>query len=189
MNLSQTQILEIPPGAQYWRIQLLKRRRSSTGRNGLKVAPPGRTGRFSLAEVPCAYLADSPLTSLYESRFRRESRSCSLRALAAREMVAVETKHPLRLAALRGAEETYTFLHSASYELSQRLADDFRAAGLDGVLYGSAQHPGHACLCVFEPAFASLSCVAAAPLVHRESGALLEVVATAAERSGVPIVA
>ena len=146
-------ILEISAHQIWHRVQRATARRGSVRLKGYVLAPTGGlTGRFDLADEPTAYLADSPETALYESVFRREVRSCHWDRLLERTMVTFETRASVHLAELRGLEERYPVLQSLRYDVSQKFAQDCRQQNLQGILYASAQHPRHSCLCLFKSA-------------------------------------
>ena len=145
-------------------------------------------GRFDLPDEPTAYLADSPETALYESLFRREVRSCHWDRLNQRSLVSFDGRAGLRLADLRGLEERYPVLQSMRYETSQKFAQDCRQQELHGILYASAQHPYHSCVCLFKAGMERTKKVTAFALVEPGSGNLLKSVANAARGSQVPIV-
>ena len=191
MNLKELKppILELAQQQTLFRIQLTKARPSSVRLNGLLLAPPGLlTGRFCLPAGVTGYFADSPHTALYEAVFRREVPSCSLEMLRTRSLVTVHTTGSIRVADMRGLAEPYPFLQSKRMHLTQSLAAQMRASDIEGVLYESAQHSGHACLCFFDNGLAKAKRVAALPLVEPGTARLLHVVTEAARRSGVPLV-
>ncbi len=182
-------ILEIPAHQIWHRVQRATARRGSVRLKGYVLAPTGGlTGRFDLADEPTAYLADSPETALYESVFRREVRSCHWDRLLERTMVTFETRASLHLVDLRGLEERYPVLQSIRYEISQKFAQDCRDHDLDGILYASAQHPHHSCVCFFKSAIEQTKKLTAFALVDSGSGNLLKSAANAARGSQVPIV-
>lgn len=154
------------------------------------VLPPAGSlaGRFDLANEPTAYLADSAETALYESLFRREVRSCHWERLEQRSLVSFEGRMSLRLADLRGLEERYPVLQSMRYETSQKFAQDCRLQELHGILYASAQHPHHSCVCLFKAGMERTRKLNSSALVERASDALLKSVVNAARGSQVPIV-
>jgi hypothetical protein len=87
-------ILELAPGQTFHRVQLTRARKTSVRVNGLLLAPTGlQSGRFCLRAEATAYLADSELTALYESMFRRDVHSRSLRQ---RRCLGRSHPHPLR---------------------------------------------------------------------------------------------
>jgi len=182
-------ILEIPAHQVWHRVQRTNARRGSVRLIGY-VLPPigGLTGRFDVASEPTAYLADSPETALYESVFRREVRSCHWDRLVERTMVTFETRASLRLADLRGLEERYPVLQSMRFETSQKFAAHCLQQGLHGILYASAQHPQHSCVCLFKGGIERTKKLTALALVEPGSGNLLASVANAARGSQVPIV-
>jgi len=67
-----------------------------------------------------------------------------------RALVSFETVAPVRLVDLRGREERFPVLQSMRYETSQAFAQACRQQGLHGVIYASAQHPSHSCVCLFK---------------------------------------
>ncbi|MDO9198916.1 RES family NAD+ phosphorylase [Rhodoferax sp.] len=182
-------ILEIPAHQTWHRVQRAKAGRGSVRLKGYVLAPTGGlTGRFDLADEPMAYLADSPETALYESVFRREVRSCHWDRLLERSMMTIETRASLRLADLRGLEERYPVLQSMRYETSQKFAQDCRQQGLHGILYASAQHPHHSCVCLFKAGIEKTRKLITFALVEPGTGNLLRSAANAARGSQVPIV-
>jgi hypothetical protein len=182
-------ILEIPAHQIWHRVQRSSVRRSSVRLKGYVLAPTGGlTGRFDLADEPTAYLADSPETALYESVFRREVRNCHWDRLLERTMATFETRASLRLADLRGLEERYPVLQSMRYETCQKFAQDCRLQGLHGILYASAQHPHHSCVCLFKAGIEQTRKLTAFALVDPGTGNLLRSVANAARGSQVPMV-
>lgn len=143
-------ILEVPSHQVWHRVQRKSARKDSLRHKGYVLAPPGGlAGRFDLADEATAYLADSPETALYESLFRREVRSCHFSRIEQRVLLTFETQAPLRLVDLRGLEAHYPVLQSMRYEASQAFAAACRQQGLHGVLYASAQHSSHSCICLF----------------------------------------
>jgi hypothetical protein len=191
MNLNEINppIIELPINEIWHRVQLLKKRRVSVFRRGFILAPAGGlSGRFDLPDELTAYLADSELTALYESLFRRETRNCSLYRLKERGLVTFQSIKRLRLIDLRGSEEKYPVLQSLRYESTQAFALECRKSGVDGILFASAQHPYHGCLSLFETGIAGLKCLTIIPLVHSGSDRLHQYVVDAANRSQVQIV-
>ena len=144
-------------------------------------------GRFCLKGAPVAYLADSPETALYESLLRRETVSRSLSELRRKCLVEFVTKSTLRLADLRNMAEPYPVLQSLRVTQTQELAADCEAMGLDGILYGSAQHPQHSCIALFESGIIHLRKRSTQRLVKLGTKRLLSVAQTALWRSGVPL--
>lgn len=162
--------------------------RTSIRKNGYCLAPFGiPTARFDLPAESVAYLADTPQTALYETSFRREARSCSWDRLQKRSLVAFETRAGLKLVVLRGHEEQYPVLQSERYESTQAFALECRLAGFHGILYASAQHPSHACVCLFEAGMALTTRVATVPLIKPGTDQLHWAVVDAARGSEVPI--
>ncbi len=181
--------VELPKHTLWHRIQRAKPLRGSARIKGLILPPAGTlTGRFDLAKEVTAYLADSELSALYESLFRREARTCSLEAMRARSLVSFRATGTLRLVDLRRLEESFPVLQSLRYEATQAIATASRKRGAQGVLFSSAQHPTHECVCLFEAGIAQLKKVDSVPLVEPGTDRLHRTVITAAWRSQVPIV-
>lgn len=181
-------ILEVPAHQVWHRVQRISARKDSVRHKGYVLAPPGGlAGRFDLADEVAAYLADSPEKALYESLFRREVRSCHFSRIEQRALLSFETLAPLRLVDLRGLEAHYPVLQSMRYETSQAFAADCRQQGLHGVLYASAQHPTHSCVCLFMAGLHQTKKVIAVALVQAGSGLLHKAVILAARGSQVPI--
>lgn len=177
------------PAHQVWhRVQRKNARKDSVRHKGYVLAPPGGlAGRFDLPDEPTAYLADSPETALYESLFRREVRSCHFSRIEQRALLAFETLAPLRLADLRGLEARYPVLQSMRYDTSQAYAHACRQQDLHGVLYASAQHPSHSCVCLFLAGMNHTRKRDAAALVQSGTGLLHKAVVATARGSQVPI--
>jgi RES domain len=181
-------ILEVPARQVWHRVQRKTARKDSVRHKGYVLAPPGGlAGRFDLADEATAYVADSPETALYESLFRREVRSCHLSRIEQRALVSFETVAALRLVDLRGLEAHYPVLQSMRYETSQAFARACRQQGLHGVLYASAQHPSHSCVCLFGAGIERTKKLEAAALVQPGTGLLHKAVVLAARGSQVPI--
>lgn len=181
-------ILEVPAHQVWHRVQRKAARKDSVRHKGYVLAPPGGlAGRFDLADEATAYLADSAETALYESLFRREVRSCHFSRIEQRALLAFETLAPLRLVDLRGLEAHYPVLQSMRYEASQVFAAACRHQGLHGVLYASAQHPSHSCVCLFMPGLERTKKLESVALVQPGSGLLHKAVVLAARGSQVPI--
>nr|WP_315489345.1 RES family NAD+ phosphorylase [uncultured Rhodoferax sp.] len=181
-------ILEVPAHQVWHRVQRKTARKDSVRHKGYVLAPPGGlAGRFDLADEATAYLADSPETALYESLFRREVRSCHFSRLEQRALLTFETQAPLRLVDLRGLEAHYPVLQSMRYETSQAFAAACRQQGLHGVLYASAQHPSHSCICLFGAGIERTKKVAALDLVQAGTGLLHKAVLLAERGSQVPL--
>ncbi|MFZ3119927.1 MAG: RES family NAD+ phosphorylase [Variovorax sp.] len=191
MKLSELNppIIELPAGQRWHRVQLTRWTRSSVRRNGFNMPPFGTpTARFDLHHEPVAYLADSAETALYETSFRREAGNCAWQRLVDRSLVAFETRAGLRLVVLRGFEERFPVLQSERYESTRSFAHASRSAGHHGILYASAQHASHSCICLFEAGLALMKKVHSLPLVKPNTEQLLGAVVHAARGSQVPIV-
>ena len=184
----QPSVIELPPGQQLFRVQRTRALLHSVRLNGITLPPTGmQTGRFCLPDEPTAYLADSELTALYESLFRREVHSRNLSELATRSMLEFTTRKTIRLADLRPLAEPYPFLQAQRIAMTQAFAQECRAHLLDGILYTSAQHPQHTCVALFASGIAPLRKVTAQPLMQPGTRRLLACVVDAARRSGVPV--
>ena len=181
-------ILEIPNNQVWYRVQRKSPRKDSLRLNGYMLAPfGGLAGRFDLVDEAVAYLADEPQTALYESLFRREVRNCHFSRIEQRALVTFETIAPLRLIDLRGLEAHYPVLQSMRYETSQTFASACRQQELHGVLYASAQHASHSCLCLFRAGIERTKKIEANALVQSRTGLLHKAVVQAARGSQVPI--
>jgi len=181
--------IELPPHQNWHRIQRIKARSDSVRTRGFVLPPAGTlSGRFDLGHEATAYLADGELTALYESLFRREVRSCHLDRLKERALVSFRTKAGLRLVDLRGLEERFPVLQSLRYDSTQAFAAACRKMGAHGILYASAQHASHACVCLFPEGAARMVRMATMPLVEPATGRLLRSVVLATRGSEVPIV-
>ena len=181
-------ILELPAHQVWHRIQRKTARKDSVRHKGYVLAPPGGlAGRFDLADEATAYVADSQETALYESLFRREVRSCPLKSIEQRVLVSFETQASVRLVDLRGLEERFPVLQSMRYETSQAFAKACRQQELHGVLYASAQHPSHSCVCFFNAGMEQTKKLGMASLIQPGTGLLHTAVVAAARGSQVPI--
>lgn len=190
MNLKELKpsLIELPAGQTFFRVQLLRARPGAVKTNGLLLPPAGvLSGRFCLPDQVTAYLADSSDTALFESQFRRETKSRSLGDLRKRALLQFTTTQPLRLVDLRPLAEPYPLLLSLRIEQTQALAIDCFTAGHQGLIYASAQHPQHSCICLFPKGIAALKRLQQWPLVKPGSRQLLREVVGAARRSGVPL--
>lgn len=182
-------IIEISTHQTWYRIQRKAARKDSIRLKGYVLTPPGGlSSRFDLAGESTAYLGDTPETALYESLFRREIRSCSWERLKQRALVSFEIKSRLRLADLRGLPEHYPVLQSMRYEHTQSLAAECRQQDLHGILYASAQHLHHDCICLFESGMEQTRKTSSIPLVQAATGQLHKSVIAAAYRSQVPVI-
>ncbi len=190
MNLKELKppLIELPAGQTFFRVQLLRARRNSVKVGPLVLAPVGAlSGRFCVADQATAYLADSADTALFESQFRRDTVSRSLADLRLRALLQCVTTHPLRLVDLRPLAEPYPVLQSLRIAQTQALARQVLDAGHHGLLYASAQHPQHACACLFPEGMVRLKRTQQWPLVQPGTRRLLHSVVDAARRAGVPL--
>lgn len=190
MNLKELKppLIELPAGQVFFRVQLLRARPGTVKANGLLLPPAGvLSGRFCLPDQVTAYLADSADTALFESQFRRDTASRSLGDLRKRALLRFTTTQPLRLVDLRPLAEPYPLLQSLRIAQTQALARDCFKAGLQGLVYASAQHPQHACVCLFPNGITAFKRQQQWPLVKPGTRQLLHAVVDAARRSGVPL--
>ncbi|MGO4396250.1 RES family NAD+ phosphorylase [Variovorax sp. M-6] len=181
-------VIELPATQSWHRVQRTKAISGSVRLNGHVLPPTGLlTGRFDLPNEATSYLADSEETALYEAVFRREIHSYPLNRLNERSLAVFETTQRLRVAGIRGLEEQHPVLQSARYVMTREFALDCRDRGLDGILYASAQHANHGCVCLFESGIRKLKRTAATPLVKSDTQQLHRAVVRAAQGSRVPI--
>jgi len=187
----QARITDLPVGQVFHRVQRIKARKDSVKINRMFLPPAGiRAGRFCLQTGVTAYLADSAETALYEAVFRRELKtSVALEELRLKALASFQIAKPLRLVDIRGFEEQYPFLQSQRIQFTQAFAQECFAVGHDGILYASAQHAHHECVCLFESGVRKMRHTGALPLVKQKQGkdVLLWSVVAAARRSAVEI--
>lgn len=86
-----------------------------------------------------------------------------------------------------GLEAHYPVLQSMRYEASQKFAAACRQQRLHGVLYASAQHASHSCVCLFGVGIDRTKKLAMVDLVQTGTGLLHKAVVSAARGSQVPI--
>lgn len=190
MNLKELKppLIELPAGQTFFRVQLLRARLGTIKSNGLLLPPAGvLSGRFCLPDQLTAYLADSADTALFESQFRRDTKSRSLGDLRKRALLQFTSTGPLRLVDLRPLAEPYPLLLSLRIDQTQALARECFKAGHHGLIYASAQHLQHACVCLFPDGIDLLKRQKQWPLVKPGTRQLLCTVVDAARRSGVPL--
>ncbi len=190
MNLKDLKppLIELPAGQIFYRVQLLRARPGSIRVNSLLLPPAGvLSGRFCLPNQTTAYLADSADTALFESQFRRDTTSRSLSDLRRRALLRFTTTGPLRLVDLRPLAEPYPLLQSLRTAQTQVIGQESFEAGYQGLVYASAQHPQHACVCLFSDGIQVLKRQQQWPLVQPGTRQLLQLVVDAARRSGVPL--
>lgn len=190
MLRDQIAIIELPAGQFFYRVQRTVARAGSVTMNRMNLPPAGiKAGRFCLADGITAYLADSAETALYEAVFRRELRtSVALSDLRLKTLGTFKSRQSMRLVDLRGLEEHYPVLQSQRIEHTQAVSQQLFEAGYDGIVYASAQHPHHACLCLFQPGCKKMRFVEAWPLVKPDTELLHGAVVDTARRSGIEIV-
>ncbi|GAB3653184.1 RES family NAD+ phosphorylase [Ramlibacter alkalitolerans] len=153
MKLSDLEVIttySLASGQSLFRVQ--RARGSAVRRGPLKLAPVGLlSGRFDLPSVPCAYFGEAPDTALYEALFRREAPLLSLHELRRRELLTVQVRRNLELGDLRPHAANWPVLQSLRFGETQELASDAHAAGLEGLIYRSAQQHGQDCVVLFDP--------------------------------------
>lgn len=160
-------VIELPETQTWHRVQRTRATGESLRLNGHVLPPVGLLmNRFDLPDEPTTYLADSDVTALYEAVFRREVHSYRLERLQERSLATFDTTARLRVADLRGLEERHPVLQSARYVFTQEFALDCRRRDLDGVLYASAQHASHGCICLFESGLVKTKRTSTTPLVR-----------------------
>lgn len=190
MRLSDLEHLSpyrLAQGQSLFRIQRRAVMGSAIVRGDLHLVPIGSlSGRFDLADVPSAYLAEAPDTALFEAVFRRESTGVSVSALQLRELLAVQTNAELVLGDLRPHATAWPVLQSLRFSETQALATGAHRAGFDGLIYRSAQHVAQDCVVLFDPGSAATKPLWRAALANRQ-GAVNNWVADAARRSRVPL--
>lgn len=173
-------------GHSLFRIQ--RTHRSAIRRGPLNLAPVGLlSGRFDLQGVPCAYFGEVPDTALYEAMFRREAPWISMHELRARELLEIRIRRNVNLGDLRPHTPNWPVLQSLRFSETQELASDAYAAGLDGLIYRSAQQHGQDCVVLFDPNESVIELWNKSPLVGAH-GALNKWAVLAAQRSKVPLV-
>lgn len=191
MNLQDIQFLtpyKLPAGQSLYRVQRKTATPETIRRGPLKLAPLGMgVGRFDLTATPCAYLAESPETSLYESVFRREATGVSLTRLAQQELLTVQITQEIDVGDLRPHAPSWPVLQSLRYSETRELAEAAFAAGYRGLFYRSAQQFGQDCIVWFDPPAGAVKVLSRTTLVN-ESGALSRWAFDAARRSRVPLV-
>ena len=115
------------------------------------------------------------------------TKSRSLGDLRKRTLLQFTTAGPLRLVDLRPLAEPYPLLLSLRIEQTQALARDCFKAGHHGLIYASAQHLQHACVCLFPSGIPLLKRQQQWPLVKPGTRQMLHAVVDAVRRSGVPL--
>lgn len=187
-DLGHVSSYRLAQGQSLYRIQRSTVSGAAVARGPLHLAPIGSlSGRFDLASVPCAYLAEAPNTALYEAVFRRESTGVSVAALQQRELLSAQTLTELVLGDLRPHTASWPVLQSLRSSETQALAADVHLAGLDGIIYHSAQHFAQASVVLFDPSVGAMKVLWRVPLAN-SLGAVNKWVADAVRRSFVPLV-
>ena len=169
LDINQFSVVELTPtglSGNWYRVERRTRRRGGTVIAGYSLPPTGhRVGRFDVTTCAVGYFADSPLTTSYETLFRRETTHRTLADVGERHVLRATLRAPLRLLDLCGAEASSPVLVSTRYAETQALAVAAHAQNVDGIRYASPQHPSHQCIAVFEPALKKLGIVEKTPLV------------------------
>ncbi|HQC97711.1 MAG TPA: RES family NAD+ phosphorylase [Aquabacterium sp.] len=191
MKLSDLEHLSpyrLAQGQSLFRIQRPVVTGAAVARGPLHLPPIGSmSGRFDLAGVPCAYLAEAPDTALYEALFRRESTGVSVSLLQLRELLAVQTSAQLVLGDLRPHATAWPVLQSLRFSKTQALAAALHRAGFHGIIYRSAQHFAQDCFVLFDPGSAATKLLWRTALANPQ-GAVNKWVADTARRSLVPLI-
>lgn len=186
-DLGKLSAYRLAQGVTLFRTQRAVVNHVSTVRGPLHLAPIGSlSGRFDLANVSCAYLAEAPDTALFESVFRRECVGVSVAALQTRELVAAQTRYEFVLGDLRPHATAWPVLQSLRASETRELAADAHRAGFDGFIYCSAQHFNQDSMVLFDPDSAAIKALWRSPLAN-EQGAVSQWVADAVRRSKVPL--
>jgi RES domain-containing protein len=185
---TQLPLIEVPPGQIWHRVQLKRALKQSVRINNLVLAPfGGLENRFDLPDESVAYLADSPETALYERFFRRKVTSLHIQQFEKRVLISVKSVASLRLVDVRNLAEQYPVLVSERLASTQALAAACRQSDVHGILYASAQHPQHACVCLFLSGVARIKKVAATELLQPGTGLMHTALVMAARGSQIPI--
>jgi hypothetical protein len=178
----------LAPGQSLFRIQRAAVTGAAIARGPLHLPPIGTlAGRFDLAAVPCAYLAEAPDTALFEAVFRREAAGASIAVLQLRELLAVQTRSQIVLGDLLPHATAWPVLQSLRFSETQALAAGVHQAGFNGLIYRSAQHFAQDCVVLFDPGSATTKALWRVALANAQ-GAVNKWVADAARRSLVPLV-
>jgi hypothetical protein len=126
LNINQFSVVELAPtgsSGNWYRVERRTRRRGASVIAGYSLLPAGSmAGRFDVTTCAVGYFADSPLTALYETLFRRETVHRTLADVAKRQVLRATLREPLRLLDLCGAEEASPVLVSTRYAETQALA-------------------------------------------------------------------
>lgn len=187
-DLEHLSSYRLAQGQSLFRTQRAAVAGGTLARGPLHLAPVGSlSGRFDLAGVPCAYLAEEPDTALFEAIFRRESTGVSVAALQLRELLAVQTRVEVVLGDLRPHAAAWPVLQSLRFSETQALAEEAYQAGLGGFIYRSAQHFSQDCVVLFDPDRAATKELWRVALANRQ-GLVNRWVADATRRSRVPLV-
>lgn len=191
MKLSDLEHLSpyrLAQGQSLFRTQRIAAHGAAVVRGPLHLAPAGTlSGRFDLAGLPCAYLAEAPDTALFEAIFRRERTGVSVAELQLRELLAVQVQTELVLGDLRPHATAWPVLQSLRFSETQALAAEVLKAGFNGLVYHSAQHFAQDCIVLFDPGSGATKVLWRVALANRQ-GAVSKWVADAARRSLVPLV-
>jgi RES domain-containing protein len=191
LSLSNCPIAEFSPLGilrSSYRVQRIKSSKTTVVHEGFLLPPRGlMTGRFDVPDVATAYFAASMSTAILESVARRNKQAVALADLMSREIVCVQQIAALKLLDTRGMERDFQDLVADRYSRCQRLALEAYDAGLDGVIYASAQHPESFCFSVFELQLDKLRIVKEMPMVRGRDKRLLKVVQETLESANFPV--
>lgn len=161
---------------------------TTVARGPLKLPPGGGLAFRFDTMVPVAYLAEDPMTALYEARFRRDSGAkASITVLQASELIEVQLKNPIEVLDLLPHATDWPVLQAERYSETQQLAADALSAGYAGIRYLSAQHYGRVCYVLFDPAAKDFRKLSSTPLAN-SGGNLHRLSAKAVAGSCVPLV-
>jgi hypothetical protein len=191
LSLSDCPIVEFSPLAllrNSYRVQRTNSLETTVVHGGFLLPPRGSlNGRFDVPQAATAYFAASMSTAILESVARRNKQAIALADLMSREIVCVKQIAALRLIDTRGLERYFQDLVADRYSRCQRLALQAYDAGLDGVIYASAQHPASFCFSVFESQLDKLRIVEHIPMVSGRGKRLFKVVQDTLESANFPV--
>ncbi|MGL4230914.1 MAG: RES family NAD+ phosphorylase [Casimicrobium sp.] len=128
-----------------------------------------RVGRFDPKAGAVAYFTLNDHTALYETLCRRDQKFLAVEDALARSLIEVKLTERLRLVDARESANDFPALVSIRFDVSQAIADSAIERDCDGVLYTSAQHPGHSCIALFGDAIESLIATKITPLAIKQA--------------------
>ncbi len=189
MTFNDVSYVELAPGEKLYRIERRHRQPGAVSLQGFHFRPPGATcfGRFDPQNAVTGYFGDEPKTAIYETLLRRERVSVSLGDFKARILLSTRSKARLKLADLRPWAQHMPVLVSTRYRYCQDLGQACFDAGLDGLVYLSAQHPGHHCFVLFPAGLHKLSRPTRTALVLPAGNRLLKCAAQAIYAAQIPL--